>query len=214
MLPEYVHDDKETTIIGILIQKETFFRSFLPMLSANSKFFHFLLDPATNSFSDEFLHFKITDDCNIRALLEMMVVEYANRQEDTQNVLKTLVLAFLMQITRQYALVNHHEPADSSLSEQIIQYMGEHSDTVTLKDIAKQFSYHPNYVSALLRKEIGRSFSEILLEQRMKRAVILLRGTKLTINEIALMLGYSNSSNFYKAFRDYYHMTPREYMDF
>ena len=56
-----VHNDKETTIIGVLIQKETFFRAFLPMLSANSKFFHFLLDPSTNSFSDEFLHFNIED---------------------------------------------------------------------------------------------------------------------------------------------------------
>ena len=30
----------------------------------------------------------------------------------------------------------------------------------------------------------------------MERAVILLKGTDLAINEIALMLGYSNSSNF------------------
>ena len=44
-------------------------------------------------------------------------------------------------------------------------YMGEHSDTVTLKDIAKRFSYHPNYISTLLHREIGKSFSEILLEQ-------------------------------------------------
>ena len=30
-------------------------------------------------------------------------------------------------------------------------------------------------------------------------------------SEIALMLGYSNSSNFYKAFREYYGVSPREY---
>lgn len=91
--------------------------------------------------------------------------------------------------------------------------MGEHFDTVTLKDIAKRFSYHPNYISTLLHRELGKSFSEILLEQRMERAVILLRGTNLPINEIALMLGYNNSSNFYKAFREYYHVSPREYTD-
>lgn len=207
-----VHNDKETTIIGVLIQKETFFRSFLPMLSANSKFFHFLLDPATNSFSDEFLHFDIEDSCNIRTLLEMMVIEYASKQEDTQAILKPLVLSFLVQIARQYALVYHYENANQSPSEKIIQYMGEHSDSVTLKEIANHFSYHPNYVSTLLRKEIGKSFSEILLEQRMERAVILLSGTNLPINEIALMLGYSNSSNFYKAFREYYKCSPRDYI--
>ncbi|MCC8023728.1 MAG: helix-turn-helix transcriptional regulator [Clostridium sp.] len=206
-----VHDDQETTIIGILIRKDSFFRAFLPMLSANSRLFHFLLDPSTNEFSDEFIHFRIEDDCNIRALLEIMVIEYANKKEDTQDILKPLALSFLMQVARQYANTNKTEEPDR-LSERIVQFMGEHFDTVTLKDIAKRFSYHPNYISSLLRREIGKSFSEILLEQRMDRALILLKGTNLPIEEIALMLGYSNSSNFYKAFRECFHMSPREYM--
>ena len=207
-----VHDDRETTIIGILIQKKTFFHAFLPMLAANTKLFHFLVDPATNQFSDEFIHFKIEDDCNIRALLEMMVVEYANRQEDTQPILKSFVLSFLMQIARQYVHTNR-EFESESLSEKIVQYIGEHFDTVSLKDIAKYFSYHPNYISTLLHREIGKSFSEILLEQRMERAVILLKGTNLPIEKVALMLGYHNSSNFYKSFREYYHVSPREYIN-
>ena len=206
-----VHDDKVTTIIGVLIQKDTFCRAFLPMLSANTKLFHFLLDPSTNQFSDVYIHYKVEDDCNIRALLEMMVVEYANRQEDTQVVLKSLTLSFLIQIARQYVHANR-EPANESPSEKIVQYIGEHVDTVTLKGIAKHFSYHPNYVSTLLHREVGRSFSEILLALRMERAVILLKGTSLPVEEISSVLGYSNSSNFYKAFRDYYHVSPREYI--
>lgn len=206
-----VHDDKETTIIGVLIQKDTFCRAFLPMLSANSKLFHFLLDPSTNEFSDEYIHFKIEDDCNIRALLEMMVIEYANRQGDTQVVLKSLTLSFLIQIARQYVNVNQGSVKESP-SEKIVQYIGEHVDTVTLKEIAKHFSYHPNYISTLLRREIGKSFSEILLELRMERAVILLQGTGLPVEKVSSVLGYSNSSNFYKAFRDYYHVSPREYV--
>lgn len=207
-----VHDDKETTIIGVLIQKDTFCRAFLPMLSANTKLFHFLLEPATNQFSDEYIHYKIEDDCNIRALLEMMVIEYASRQEDTQVVLKSLTLAFLIQIARQYVQANR-EPASESLSEKIVQYIGEHFDTVTLKEIANHFSYHPNYISTLLHRKVGKSFFEILLELRMERAVILLSGTKLSVEEISSVLGYSNTSNFYKAFKEYYHVSPREYIN-
>ena len=206
-----VHDDKETTIIGVLIQKDTFCRTFLPMLSANTKLFHFLLDPATNEFSDEFIHYKIEDDCNIRALLEMMVVEYANKQEDTQVILKSLALSFLLQIARQYVYSNR-EVTSESPSERIVQYIGEHFDSVTLKDIAKHFSYHPNYISNLLRRDVGKSFFEILLDLRMERAVILLKGTNLPVEEISSVLGYSNSSNFYKTFREYYHVSPREYV--
>ena len=205
-----VHDDKETVIIGVLIKRDTFFRSFLPMLSSNSKLFRFLLDPSTNRFSDEFIHFKIEDDCNIRTLLEMMVIEYANKKEDTQDILKPLVLSFLTQVARQYAAENPVE-GSNSLSDQIVQYISEHPDTVTLKELGARFSYHPNYISTLLHRETGKSFSALLTQQRMERAAVLLRGTSLPIEEIAFMLGYSNSSNFYKVFREYYGLSPREY---
>lgn len=50
-------DTEEFIIIGILMQKETFYRSFLPVLSADAKLFHFFLDPRTNTFSDDFIRF-------------------------------------------------------------------------------------------------------------------------------------------------------------
>ncbi|MCC8102868.1 MAG: helix-turn-helix transcriptional regulator [Clostridiales bacterium] len=95
-------------------------------------------------------------------------------------------------------------------TEAFFRYIGEHIDTVTLQDVARHFSYHPNYISSLLPKEIGKTFSEILLEQRMERAAALLDGTSLPISEVARLLGYSNSSNFYKAFREYYGISPGE----
>ena len=90
--------------------------------------------------------------------------------------------------------------------------MREHMDEVTLPLIAKQFSYHPTYVSNLLKKETGETFSSILLKLRMERAVMMMKGTTLSNEEIATMLGYSNSSNFYKAFREFYGVSPREYL--
>jgi AraC-like DNA-binding protein len=46
----------------------------------------------------------------------------------------------------------------------------------------------------------------------MERAVLLMKNTTLSIEEISAMLGYSNHSNFYKAFKEYYGVTPREYI--
>lgn len=205
------HSNKEIIIIGVLIQKERFFKAFLPVLSENAKLFHFFLDANTNVFSDEFIHLSFEDTSKIRTLLELMVVEYANKQTDTDNILSSLTAALLMLVARQYAATNP-EPVSDRLSDQIVQYMWDHSDAVTLKDIAKHFSYHPNYISALLHKEMGRTFSEILLEKRMERAIVLLKGTTLSIEEIADMLGYNNSSNFYRTFKDYYGTAPRDWL--
>jgi YesN/AraC family two-component response regulator len=139
-----------------------------------------------------------------------MVMEYADRKEDTQRILKCMLQTLLLEIARRYK-IEKNGTEQKSVSEQILDYMGDHSDVVTLKDIAAHFNYHPNYISSLLHREIGRKFTEILLEKRMERAVLLMKNTTLSIEEISAMLGYSNHSNFYKAFKEYYGVTPRDY---
>lgn len=205
----------ENVIIGVLIQKRVFFKDFLPMISADTKLFRFFLEPEKNSASNEFLHFKMKDESTARALLEMMAVEYAAENEDTQAVLKPLALSFLMQVSRQYALSfdakNKDALSKDRFSDKIVRYMSTHISDVTLGGIAQKFSRHPNYVSSLLRKETGFSFSEILFDLRMERAKILLKESGLSIEEIAYMTGYNDSSNFYKAFHKKFGMAPREF---
>ena len=92
-----------------------------------------------------------------------------------------MVLSLFMHIARRYRL-EKPEAATGKLSEQILQYINSHPESVTLKELAGHFSYHPNYISTLLHKETGKTFSEIVLEKRMDRAVVLLKGTTLSIN--------------------------------
>ena len=198
-------------MIGVHIKKEAFFREYLPALSMDTDMFRFFLDPQTDKFSDEFIHLSFEKTSPVRTLLELMVMEYADRKEDTQLILKPMVLALFMHIARRHRLEKPNTASDS-LSEQIIQYINSHPESTTLKDVAAHFSYHPNYISSLLHKETGKTFSEIVLEKRMDRAVILLRGTTLSVEEISAMLGYSNTSNFYKAFREYFGKSPREFV--
>ena len=200
----------DIVMIGVHIKRETFFREYLPALSMDADMFRFFLDPQTDKFSDEFIHLSFEKSAPIRTLLEQMVMEYANRQEDTQIILKPMVLCLFMYIARRYRLEKTKVEADT-LSGRIVQFISSHPESVTLKEIAAHFSYHPNYISTLLHQELGKTFSEIVLEQRMDRARILLKSTDLSIEEIAAMLGYSNNSNFYKAFKACFHLSPREY---
>ncbi len=203
-------DSIDVVIIGILIRKDSFFREYLPTVYTDSDLFKFFINPQTNRFSDEFIHLPVTKDHAIRSILELMVMEYADRKEDTQRILKSMLQTLLLEIARRYR-IEKAGTAPKTVSEQILDYMGDHSDVVTLKDIAEHFHYHPNYISALLHRETGRKFTEILLEKRMERAVLLMKNTTLSIEEISTMLGYSNHSNFYKAFKEYYGVTPRDY---
>ena len=204
--------DEDVIIIGILIRRDSFFREYLPIVYTDSDLFRFFINPQKDKYSDEFIHLSVTKDHAIRTILELMVIEYADPKEDTQRILKSMLQTLLLEVARRYRATR---PAGEphSLSAQILQYMDDHSDVVTLREIAEQFHYHPNYISALLRKETGRTFSEILLEKRMERSVLLMKNTTLPIEEISALLGYSNHSNFFKVFKEYFGMTPREFSD-
>lgn len=201
---------EEIIIIGVLIQKEAFFKTFFPILAADQKVFNFFLEPQNNEFSENFIHLHFEKPHYVRRLLELMVLEYATPQEDTQAILQALVAALLMGVAREQKSQQQSEQP-STLIEQIMQYISTHVDSVSLKQMAADLAYHPNYISNLIRQETGQSFSEIVTAHRMDRAASLLRGTDLSIEMIAGMLGYSNTSNFYKAFKKHFNTSPRSY---
>ena len=197
-------------LVCIFIKPELVYKTLLPYINTSESMTNFLIRPSTDKYSEESIHFNLKNDYNIRKLLELMIIEYANSTESTQSILRSLASAMIMQVARKYSQ-QQDKPQTLSLSSQIIKYIGEHDASVTLQEVATKFSYHPNYISSLLKKETGKSFSQILLEKRMAHALVLLHGTTLPIDNISAILGYSNPSNFHKAFREYYGKSPREY---
>ena len=208
-LPE---KDDDGVLVCIFIRPELVYRTLLPYINTSESMTNFLIQPSTDKYSEESIHFNLKNDYNIRKLIEIMIIEYANPSENTQSILRSLTSAMIMQIARKYSQ-QQDKPQSLSLSSQIIKYIGENDATVTLQEVATKFSYHPNYISALLKKETGKSFSRILLEKRMAHALVLLQGTTLSIDSVSAMLGYSNPSNLHKAFREYYGKSPREYIN-
>lgn len=200
----------EIVILGVLIRKDVFFREYLPVIYADAALFRFFIDPQTNTFSDEFIHLAIPKGHAIRTILELMAAEYANAQAGTQQILKSMLQTLLLEIARLHKLAKAPMARQSTV-ERILAYLDGHSDAVTLKDVATRFGYHPNYVSGLVKRETGRTFSQIVRERRMARAVLLMRNTELSLEEISTLLGYSDHSNFYKAFKAHFGTTPREF---
>ena len=203
--------ESDIVIVGVLVRRDTFFRDFLGALSAAPAMLHFFLEPQVNRFSDEFVHVTLPKDSLVWRLVDLMVLEYAHRGDGTQETLKPLALAAVMYLARQ--LRDSSTDAGTPVSEQMLAYIEQHLDAVTLAGVGARFDYHPNYVSALLHRQTGRTFSQILLQVRMERACLLLSTTNLPVERIASMVGYPDTSNFYRAFRRVKDVSPREYRE-
>lgn len=198
----------DIVIPGILIKKEVFFNEYLAPLSSDPAFLRFFLDPKVNQYSDEYIHLKLERTSPIWDLLSLMLIEYADKKEDTQKILKPMIFSLMMFLTREYSRQYKSEP-ERSAADEMVSWIERHLDSVTLETLSAHFGYHPNYISAMLHRKTGRTFSQILLTFRMQRAALLLQNTDLSLEKIADMIGYHNTSNFYKAFRAYFGVSPR-----
>lgn len=143
-------------------RQDFFFHEYLPTIYTDSALFRFFVEPQTNKFSEEYIHLPVTKDHAIRTILELIIVEYADKKEDTQKILKSMLQTLLLQIARRYRIENS-ESDTKPLARQIIDYMDDHSDVITLKDIAAHSSFlHFLFYLSLYKKTqylIDLSFS-------------------------------------------------------
>lgn len=96
--------------------------------------------------------------------------------------------------------------------ERIFRYLNEHAmEPLDLDVVAKQFHMAPSTLYRRLKRETGRSLTELVNELRISHACGLLAHGDARIAEICYQCGYQNLSYFNRRFRDSTGMTPREY---
>ena len=98
-----------------------------------------------------------------------------------------------------------------NLLEQITVFVDANLEKkITLKMIANRFSVSVSTVTQLFQKKSDTTFHAFLTSRRMERAVVMiLRGEPL--ESVGKKLGYQDHSTFYRAFRNTFGLSPREY---
>lgn len=82
---------------------------------------------------------------------------------------------------------------------------------VLLRDAAAAVCVSPKYLSRAFRNLEGRGFNEFYLRAKVEKAKGLLRGTRLTVEQLSDRLGYQNAESFVRTFAKYAGRTPTEY---
>ncbi|WP_178019820.1 response regulator [uncultured Paenibacillus sp.] len=92
------------------------------------------------------------------------------------------------------------------------EYVDSHLlEDITLQKVADSIPISPGYLSRIFLREVGESFSEYVIRNKIIHAQKLLRETNKKVYEIAEILSYTNPHYFSKLFKDRVGMTPLEY---
>ena len=96
-------------------------------------------------------------------------------------------------------------------AEEMRQYLKQHLDQkLTIKQMSQRYCLSHTAFKEYFRRMNGCPFHKWLLQQRMAKAVELLRHSSMSILEIAQSVGYEGVSQFNVVFKRIYGVTPRK----
>ena len=97
-----------------------------------------------------------------------------------------------------------------ALVQAALQEITQNYREASLSNVARSYGVSLAYVSECVRAQTGKTYKELLQKHRMETAARLLRRSELNIQQIISMVGYENTSYFYRLFHERYGLSPRE----
>ncbi len=92
-----------------------------------------------------------------------------------------------------------------------VRYVTEHfTERLMRGDVAAKFGFSPTYYSILFKKYTGKSFSDFVLDERLKFAYWLISSTRLSISEIAENSGFQALPYFSRSFKRAFKKSPAQ----
>ena len=88
------------------------------------------------------------------------------------------------------------------------------NNLASLSGLSKQINESSHHVSQVINEKLNKNFFELLAVYRVEYAKKLIKGDreiKLTVEELAEMVGYNSKSSFNIAFKKHTLITPSEY---
>jgi AraC-like DNA-binding protein len=186
-------------------------------LDNNSPFFELSDLIFKNTGLQPIAYFESSDYKKVNTFFSELLEEYTEMKPWKETLIKAKISEILIYFDRCRQSTYNFE--DSALRSQnkfsiwkVIEYIHSSFDRdITLGEISNKFHYSESYLNKLLRQNIGLNFSDLLQEVRVRNACAMLSYPSISINEIALGVGYKSKEMFYRSFKNVKGISPENY---
>lgn len=97
------------------------------------------------------------------------------------------------------------------LLDQVMAYVETHlSEKLTLSDVAKHFWVSQSTITQTFRNKMGVSFYRLVTQRRLIAAKLLIMDGH-NLEDVGRMVGFTDYSTFYRAFKQEFGISPRQY---
>ena len=124
-----------------------------------------------------------------------------------QSQIMVQVQTLLLQYLRQSAL----QVADELVSAVQSYIHQHHHELINIEQLAREYAVSYRSLTQRFKQATGKSINVYQRGERIQTACALLQ-SGVPICDVALRLGFSDTSNFYKAFKQELHCTPKQWL--
>lgn len=207
----YVDDIDDAVMISIFVKPDLMMRTLVHLLPKDGGMIDFVLRPFFEEQSRQFVIVNCDEDPCIKNTFRTMLIDYVTDEVCAEQLVQCSLVRILGLIARKRYQLHDKSETYSAPLRQMIQYIGQNFTDISLKAMAEHFSYNANYLSSLIRRETGQTFSDLVRNARMHNACFLLLNTDQSIDEIAECSGFGYAANFYRTFKTHFGVSPTSF---
>ena len=126
------------------------------------------------------------------------------------DIIRASIEALIVAVNKVEELGNADACTDTRMIE-IMNYVQANYIDITLDDLAEKFFLSKPYLSKYIKEKSGMTFGDLVKKIRMKKAKALLKSSNMTVENIAMSVGYQNVEHFNRLFKKAYDMTPMQF---
>lgn len=201
--------DTEDIGINVLIS-DGFLGGLTPSLT-DTVFSGFVKENEKTDGEPVYLHFRTEGVKEIENLIENLLYRLTEENGSRRIAEKTLSLLFdHLSIGQNELLVGGNTPRSKAdiRKSLIMDYIRDNFPTATLKDLSIKMFLSTPHLSKLIFEYFGKSFKELLIEERLRRAVDMFENSDMPVSAVIRSVGYENESYFHREFKKRFSLTP------
>lgn len=120
----------------------------------------------------------------------------------------------LIALVQKYGESYRRQNGADDLAERARRYLERHyAEEISLQQMANELFVSSAYLSARFKSKTGKTMVQYLEDVRMKKAAEYLQLGKLSVSEVAELVGYHDASYFTRVFRKRYGKSPRDFRE-
>lgn len=156
----------------------------------------------------DYLIYHRSDLENVHYYLQRLITEYYQ----ANYTFSYTVLGYLMIFLEELVKLQHPlNKTTDRLTQDVLDKIKKDPATVSLELLTKELSYSKGYLSRHIKKQTGKTISQLITDEKLILAEKYLSETSKTISEISEMVNYQSESHFYRLFKKRFQLTPKQY---